>query len=55
MKRRDAAQAIRILRAHIRAGKDNVLGDLRQRQHSRDLQRTAAFGGYEAGGVKFIG
>ncbi len=35
MKRRDAAQAIRILRAHIRASKDNVLGDLRQRQHSR--------------------
>jgi GntR family transcriptional regulator, rspAB operon transcriptional repressor len=45
MKRRDAAQSIRILRAHIRAGKDNVMGDLRQRQHSRELQRAAAFGG----------
>jgi DNA-binding GntR family transcriptional regulator len=37
MKRRDAAQAISILRAHIRAGRDNVLADLRQRQHLRDL------------------
>jgi DNA-binding GntR family transcriptional regulator len=37
MKRRDAAQAVGILRAHIRAGKDNVLDDLRQRQHIREL------------------
>jgi DNA-binding GntR family transcriptional regulator len=43
MKRRDAAQAVRILRAHIRAGKDNVLDDLRQRQHSRELHRAAVF------------
>jgi DNA-binding GntR family transcriptional regulator len=28
MKRRDATQAVGILRAHIREGKDNVLGDL---------------------------
>jgi DNA-binding GntR family transcriptional regulator len=37
MKRRDTAQAVGILRAHIRAGKDNVLRDLRQRQHIREL------------------
>jgi GntR family transcriptional regulator, rspAB operon transcriptional repressor len=44
MKRRDAARAIAILRAHIRAGKDNVLGDLRQRQASRELHDAAVFG-----------
>jgi GntR family transcriptional regulator, rspAB operon transcriptional repressor len=44
MKRRDAARAIGILRAHIRAGKDNVLGDLRQRQASRELHDAAVFG-----------
>jgi DNA-binding GntR family transcriptional regulator len=38
MKRRDAAQAVGILRSHIRAGKDNVLADLRQRQHLREPQ-----------------
>jgi GntR family transcriptional regulator, rspAB operon transcriptional repressor len=43
MKRRDAAQAVGILRAHIRAGKDNVLGDLRQRQHIRELHGAAVF------------
>jgi DNA-binding GntR family transcriptional regulator len=43
MKRREAAQAIGILRAHIRAGKDNVLADLRQRQHIRELSGAAAF------------
>jgi DNA-binding GntR family transcriptional regulator len=36
MKRRDAAQAVALLRAHIRAGKDNVLSDLRQRQEIRE-------------------
>jgi len=41
MKRRDAAQAVGILRAHIRAGKDNVLADLRQRQHLREPQGSA--------------
>lgn len=41
MKRRDAAQAVAILRAHIRAGKDNVLADLRQRQHLREPQGSA--------------
>jgi DNA-binding GntR family transcriptional regulator len=38
MKRRDAAQSVRILRAHIRAGKDNVAADLKQRQQIRELQ-----------------
>ena len=41
MKRRDAAQAVTILRAHIRAGKENVLADLRQRQHLREPQGSA--------------
>jgi DNA-binding GntR family transcriptional regulator len=41
MRRRNAAQAVGIVRAHIRAGKDNVLGDLRQRQHSRQLYGAA--------------
>jgi DNA-binding GntR family transcriptional regulator len=43
MQRRDAAQAVRLLRAHIRAGKDNVLVDLRQRQHVRELHGAAVF------------
>ena len=43
MKQRDVAHAVGILRAHIRAGKDNVLGDLRQRQHIRELDGTALF------------
>jgi DNA-binding GntR family transcriptional regulator len=41
MKRRDAAQAVGILRAHIRAGKDNVLVDLRQRQHFRESRGSS--------------
>ena len=40
MKQRDAAKAIAIIRAHIRAGKDNVLADLRQRQEIREFQST---------------
>jgi DNA-binding GntR family transcriptional regulator len=43
MKRRDAARAVDVLRAHIRAGKDNVLGDLRHRQHIRELHGAAVF------------
>jgi len=43
MKRRDAAQAVGILRAHIRAGRDNVVSDLRQRQHIREAQGSALF------------
>jgi DNA-binding GntR family transcriptional regulator len=38
MQRRDVAEAVGILRAHIRAGRDNVLVDLRQRQHLREAQ-----------------
>jgi DNA-binding GntR family transcriptional regulator len=45
MQRRDAAQAVALLRAHIRAGKENVLSDLRQRQELRDLQRKMIFAG----------
>jgi DNA-binding GntR family transcriptional regulator len=41
MKRRNAAEAVRILRAHIRAGRDNVLADLRQRQHIRAAHDSA--------------
>jgi DNA-binding GntR family transcriptional regulator len=37
MKRRDAAQSVHILRAHIRAGKHNVAADLKQRQQIRKL------------------
>jgi len=43
MKRRDAAQAVGILRAHIRTGKDNVLADLRHRQHFREAQGSPVF------------
>jgi DNA-binding GntR family transcriptional regulator len=41
MQRRDAAQAVGILRAHIRAGRDNVLADLRQRQSIRETRGSA--------------
>ncbi len=40
MKRRDTALATDILRAHIRAGKDNVLADLSHRQQIREMQIT---------------
>jgi len=40
MQQRDAAKAVAIIRAHIRAGKDNVLADLRQRQEIREWQNT---------------
>jgi DNA-binding GntR family transcriptional regulator len=43
MKRRDPAQALGLLRAHIRAGKDNVLGDLRQRQQIRELPGASIY------------
>jgi hypothetical protein len=33
-------EAVRILRAHIRAGRDNVLADLKQRQEIRQSART---------------
>ena len=40
MKRRNAQEAVKIVRAHIRAGKDNVLSDLKQRQEIRELLQT---------------
>ena len=38
MERRDADAAVRILRAHIQEGKNNVLADLRRRQAIRELR-----------------
>ena len=38
MERRDAAQAVAILRSHIQAGKKNVMGDLERRQAIRGLR-----------------
>jgi DNA-binding GntR family transcriptional regulator len=40
MKRRNTQDAVKIVRAHIRAGKDNVLTDLKQRQEMRELRQT---------------
>jgi len=40
MKRRNAQEAVKIVRAHIRAGKDNVLSDLKQRQEIREFLHT---------------
>jgi DNA-binding GntR family transcriptional regulator len=37
MKQRDVAQAVALIRAHIRAGKDNVVTDLKQRQEMREI------------------
>lgn len=38
MERRDSAQAVALVRGHIRAGKINVIADLRQRQAIRELR-----------------
>jgi len=38
MERRDAAQAVAIVRSHIQAGKNNVMADLKQRQAIRELR-----------------
>jgi len=38
MERRDAAQAVAILRSHVQAGKKNVMGDLEHRQAIRGLR-----------------
>lgn len=38
MRRRNIHEAVRIIRAHIQAGKKNVLSDLRQRKEIRDYQ-----------------
>ena len=40
MKRRNTEEAVKIVRAHVRAGKDNVLSDLKQRQEIRQLRNT---------------
>jgi DNA-binding GntR family transcriptional regulator len=44
MKERDAARAVGILRAHIRAGRDHVLADLHQRQSIRAGQDLPLLG-----------
>jgi DNA-binding GntR family transcriptional regulator len=38
MERRDVEAAVRIVRGHIQAGKENVLADLKQRQEIRELK-----------------
>jgi len=40
IKRRNTQEAVKIIRAHIRAGKDNVLSDLKQRQEIREFRHT---------------
>jgi GntR family transcriptional regulator, rspAB operon transcriptional repressor len=40
MKRRNTQEAMKIMCAHIRAGKDNVLADLKQRQEIREFRQT---------------
>ncbi|HXG53680.1 MAG TPA: GntR family transcriptional regulator [candidate division Zixibacteria bacterium] len=40
---RDAEEAVRIVRSHVRQGKENVLADLRQRQAIRRLRRNEFF------------
>jgi DNA-binding GntR family transcriptional regulator len=40
MERRDVGEAVALIRAHIRAGKDNVVTDLKQRQQMRELSGT---------------
>jgi DNA-binding GntR family transcriptional regulator len=40
MKKRDVGEAVELIRAHIRAGKENVVTDLKQRQEMRDLHGT---------------
>ena len=40
MKKRNTQGAVKIMRAHIRAGKENVLSDLKQRQAIREFRQT---------------
>jgi DNA-binding GntR family transcriptional regulator len=40
MKQRDTHQAVTLIRAHVRAGKNNVLSDLKQRQEMREWRNT---------------
>src|ERR1043166_7834864 len=41
MKQRDVTKAVAMVRAHIRAGKENVVADLKQRREIRELQTRA--------------
>jgi DNA-binding GntR family transcriptional regulator len=38
IERRDAADAVAIVRSHIQAGKQNVMADLKRRQAIRELR-----------------
>jgi DNA-binding GntR family transcriptional regulator len=40
IKRRNTQEAVKIVRAHIRAGRDNVLADLKQRREIREFRQT---------------
>jgi len=40
MKKRNTQDAVKIVRAHIRAGRNNVLADLKQRQEIREFRQT---------------
>ena len=40
MKKRNTHDAVKIVRAHIRAGRNNVLADLKQRQEIREFRQT---------------
>ena len=40
MKQREINAAVTIIRSHIRAGRDNVLADLKQRQEMRDFHNA---------------
>ncbi|HXV81186.1 MAG TPA: GntR family transcriptional regulator [Candidatus Binatia bacterium] len=44
IRKRHASDAVRIIRAHIRAGRDNVLADLKQRQAIREWRQTGTAG-----------
>jgi DNA-binding GntR family transcriptional regulator len=41
MEQRNVTEAVSIVRAHIRKGKQNVLSDLKQRQEIRELRSTS--------------
>jgi DNA-binding GntR family transcriptional regulator len=40
MKKHNTHDAVRLVRTHIRAGRDNVLADLKQRQEIREFRQT---------------
>ena len=40
MKKRNTQDAIKLVRAHIRAGRNNVLADLKQKQEIREFRQT---------------